>query len=162
SNGNYVVRSDNWDGNRGAVTWGSGTAGISGVVSVTNSLVGSNVNDKVGGNGVTTLSNGNYVVSSPFWNSDQGAATWGSGTAGVSCAVSAANSLVGSNANDLLSHEGVTTLSNGNYVVRSLDWNGNRGAATWGSGTAGISGPISSANSLVGSNANDFVANGGI
>src|SRR5262249_526900 len=68
SNGNYVVRSDNWDGNRGAVTWGSGTAGISGVVSVTNSLVGSNVNDKVGGNGVTTLSNGNYVVSSPFWN----------------------------------------------------------------------------------------------
>ena len=38
--------------------------------------------------GVTALSNGNYVVSSPNWTNgaaaNAGAVTWGSGTAGVS------------------------------------------------------------------------------
>ena len=57
----------------GAVTWGSGTAGVSGVVSAANSLVGSTANDQVGYGGVTALSNGNYVVRSPAW--DNGAAT---------------------------------------------------------------------------------------
>ena len=41
-----------WDNgaatNAGAVTWGSGTAGVSGVVSSANSLVGSTANDQVG------------------------------------------------------------------------------------------------------------------
>ena len=72
-----------------------------------NSLVGSTANDNVGSvdtgygpyGGVTALSNGNYVVSSPDWTNgaaaDAGAVTWGSGTAGVSGAVSATNSLVG-------------------------------------------------------------------
>ena len=58
----------------------------------------------VGSNGVTALSNGNYVVSSPDWTNgaaaDAGAVTWGSGTAGVSGPVSATNSLVGSTADD--------------------------------------------------------------
>ena len=52
---------------------------------------------------------------------------------------------------------GVTPLSNGNYVVESPYWNGNRGAATWGNGSTGISGTISAANSLVGSNPGDGV-----
>src|SRR5690606_39927937 len=77
SNGNYVVRSSSWDNgsatNAGAVTFGSGTSGVSGVVSASNSLVGSNANDNVGIGGVTALSNGNYVVSSYNW--DNGAAT---------------------------------------------------------------------------------------
>ena len=132
SNGNYVVSSPNWTNGAaaaaGAVTWGSGTAGVSGTVSATNSLVGSTANDQVGGNdgGVTALSNGNYVVSSPDWTNgaaaDAGAVTWGSGTAGVSGAVSATNSLVGSTANDQVGGGGVTALSNGNYVVSSPNW----------------------------------------
>ena len=48
-------------------------------------------------------------------------------------------------------------MSNGNYVVGSPDWNSNRGAATWGNGSTGISGTISAANSLVGSNPGDLV-----
>src|SRR5262249_6234924 len=84
SNGNYVVRSVLWNGNRGAVTWGSGTDGASGTVDASNSLVGSNTNDGVGGSssypseagGVTALGNGNYVVRSPSWNGNRGAATW--------------------------------------------------------------------------------------
>ncbi|MDD5175911.1 MAG: filamentous hemagglutinin N-terminal domain-containing protein [Sterolibacterium sp.] len=155
SNGNYVVGSYGWNSAMGAATWGSGTAGVSGVVSSANSLVGSTANDSVG-SAVTELSNGNYVVQSAGWNGNMGAATWGSGTAGVSGVVSSANSLVGSTANDSVG-EAVTALSNGNYVVESLSWNGNMGAVTWGSGTAGVSGVVSSANSLVGSTANDYV-----
>ena len=167
SNGNYVVSSPDWTNgaaaDAGAVTWGSGTAGVSGPVSAANSLVGSTANDQVGGlGGVTALSNGNYVVSSPNWTNgaaaNAGAVTWGSGTAGVSGPVSAANSLVGSTANDAVGSGGVTALSDGNYVVSSPNWtNGaaaDAGAVTWGSGTTGVSGIISTMNSAIGSVAN--------
>jgi autotransporter-associated beta strand protein len=150
SNGNYVVASPYWNGNRGAATWGSGTAGVTGTVSAANSLTGSNAGDRVG-TSVTALSNGNYVVASPTWSGSLGAATWGSGTAGVTGTISAANSLVGSSANDSVGNGGITALSNGNYVVASPGWRGQSGAATWGSGTAGVTGTISAANSLIGS-----------
>jgi hypothetical protein len=163
SSGNYLARSPSWSGNRGAVTWGSGTAGVSGTISAANSLVGSDPGDYVG-EYVTVLSNGNYLVGSPLWNGSRGAVTWGSGTAGVSGVVSAANSLVGSNSNDSVGamdtyygSYGITVLSSGNYLVRSPFWNGNRGAVTWGSGTAGVSGVVSAANSLVGGNPRDDV-----
>ena len=51
--------------NFGAVTWGNGMTGIKGVVSATNSLVGSKSDSFVGSGGVTILTTGNYVVSSP-------------------------------------------------------------------------------------------------
>jgi hypothetical protein len=41
SNGNYVVSSSGWNTNAGAVTWGNGTTGTTGVVSGANSLIGS-------------------------------------------------------------------------------------------------------------------------
>jgi hypothetical protein len=172
ANGNYVVRSPIWDNggaaDAGAVTWGSGTAGVSGPVSADNSLVGSTASDQVGYRGVTVLANGNFVVSSPIWDNagvvNAGAVTWGSGTTGVSGVVSAANSLVGSTADDLVGLYGVTALANGNYVVSSPNWdNGvvdNAGAVTWGSGTTGVKGAVSTANSLVGSQASDQVGNG--
>ncbi len=174
SNGNYVVNSSYWRNgtaaNAGAVTWGSGTSGVTGAVSAANSLVGTTANDYVGANGITALSNGNYVVSSVVWDNggavDAGAVTWGSGTAGVVGAVSAANSLVGTTANDSIGNSAITALSNGNYVVRSVVWdNGgasNAGAVTWGSGTTGVTGAVSAANSLVGTTANDYVGTGGI
>ncbi len=172
--GNYVVSSQLWDNgttaNVGAVTWGSSTAGVSGVVSSSNSLVGGTASDQVGFGGVTALSNGNYVVSSRFWDNgtatDVGAVTWGSGTAGIVGVVSGSNSLVGSKANDQVGGTGVFALPNGNYVVRSENWdNGtatDAGAVTWGSGTAGVSGVVSSSNSLVGSKANDQVGRTGV
>src|SRR5260370_14964605 len=62
-------------------------------------------------------------------------------------------SLTGSNAGDFF-NSSITALSNGNYVVRSPFWDGNRGAATWASGTSGQtldgSGTITPQNSLVG------------
>jgi hypothetical protein len=152
TNGNYVVDSRFWNAQRGAVTWESGTTGIRGIVSETNSLVGSNPGDYVGNN-IIALSNGNYVVTNPYWNSQRGAATWGNGSTGTSGTISEANSLIGSSPNDLVGNFfGITPLSNGNYVVVSPYWNGNRGAVTWGNGSTGISGTVSDSNSLVGSN----------
>jgi filamentous hemagglutinin family protein len=162
TNGNYVVRSSNWNGGMGAATFGSGSSGVSGAVSASNSLVGSTAGDSVGGDGITALANGNYVVRSSNWNGGMGAATFGSGNSGVSGAVSASNSLVGSTVNDSVGIDGITVLANGNYVVRSSYWNGQRGAATFGSGTSGVSGAVSAGNSLVGSTAYDRVGRGGI
>ena len=76
TNGNYVVLSPNWDGERGAVTWGSGEHEVSGMISAANSLVGSNPGDRVGtdftARPITPLSDGNYVVSSINWNNHAG------------------------------------------------------------------------------------------
>ncbi|MCE5265651.1 MAG: YDG domain-containing protein, partial [Deltaproteobacteria bacterium] len=173
SNGNYAVASPAWNGNRGAVTWGGGTTGVSGIVSADNSLVGSNPDDWVGGNntywnGIVALTNGNYVVSSPNWANGAatkaGAATWVDGTNGHTLdnvnTISAANSLVGSKTDDQVASK-MTALTNGNYVVVSPTWDNGAvdtaGAATWGDGTTGVAGTISAANSLVGTRANDQI-----
>ncbi|CAN5618444.1 hypothetical protein BH11PSE7_BH11PSE7_19070 [soil metagenome] len=167
ANGNYVVASTSWNGNRGAATWGSGTSGVSGEVSATNSLVGAASGDNVtfansGTPAITALPGGNYVVQSTNWNGSAGAVTWGDGTRGTVGAVSAVNSLVGSVANDQVGLGGVKTLAiNGNYVVSSPYWNGNAGAVTWVSGASGISGTVSASNSLVGSGSDNVsLANG--
>ncbi len=174
SNGNYVVRSSDWDNgatiDAGAATFGSGTSGISGVVSPSNSLVGTTANDRVASGGVTVLSNANYVVITSAWDNAEienaGAVTFGSGTSGISGMVSPSNSLVGTTANDRVGSSLITPLGNGNYVVLSSEWNNGAtvaaGAATFGSGTSGISGAVSPSNSLVGTSANDFVGNGGV
>jgi hypothetical protein len=144
--------------------------GVSGEISASNSLVGSTVDDEIGlidvphpqiPYGVTALSNGNYVVASSYWNNNTGAATWGNGTTGVTGVVSASNSLVGSQAGGYGSYWHVTALSDGNYVVGS-DWQNMKGAATWGNGTTGVNGMVSTNTSLVGSTAYDFVSRGGI
>jgi uncharacterized repeat protein (TIGR01451 family) len=169
SNGNYVVRSAFWNSAGGAVTWGNGTTGITGVVSVANSLVGSQANDQVGNASITTLSNGNFVVNSSSWANGAaagaGAVTWGNGTTGITGVVSVTNSLAGSHANDQVGNSGTTALSNGNYVTNSSRWANDgaaeAGAVTWGDGTTGITGVVSISNSLVGSHTNDWAGDGG-
>ncbi len=159
-NSNYVVASPDWNNGEGAATWGNGSTGTIGTVSATNSLVGSHplntgtlLDDSVSSGGITALTNGNYVVDSSGWNSDTGAVTWGNGTTGTFGTVSAANSLVGTYFADSVGSQGVTALSNGNYVVDSPQWGFQAGAVTWGDGTAGVDGLVSSANSFVGSTA---------
>ncbi|MGV8842164.1 MAG: filamentous hemagglutinin N-terminal domain-containing protein [Pseudomonas sp.] len=175
TNGNYVVRSASWNNGgatyAGAVTWGSGSSGISGLVTSSNSLVGSTTNDYVGSDGVTALNNGNYVVKSSNWDNGSianvGAVSWGNGSSGISGVVTSSNSLVGSTAYDQVGIRGVTELNNGNYVVSSSNWNngGNKayaGAVTWGNGADGTSGAVTSLNSLVGSTASDQVGSSGV
>jgi hypothetical protein len=168
SNGNYLVLSPLWNDSRGAVTFGSGTSGVSGEVSAANSLVGSTANDQVGSGDVAMLTNGNYVVSSPLWDNgavtDVGAVTFGDGTNGMTGPVSLTNSLIGSSAGDQVGRFGARALTNGNYVVDSPYWSNGAatkaGAVTLGDGTTGMIGIVSAANSLVGSAANDQVGGG--
>jgi hypothetical protein len=172
ADGDYVIISSGMDGavatDIGAVTYGSGTAGVSGVQSAANSLVGSQTGDQVGSGTITELTNGNFVVSSPNWDSggvvDVGAATWVSGTTGLVGQVSAVNSLVGSTDSDRVTEPKVVALTNGNYVVTSARWaNGavlDAGAATWGNGTTGVVGAVSTSNSLHGTAAQDRVGGG--
>lgn len=173
SNGNYVIRTQQWDRgsvvNVGAVTWGSGTTGVSGVVSEANSLIGSASNDRVGSGRITVLSGGGYVVQSPSWDNgpvnSAGAVTWGNGTTGISGVVGPANSLVGSKSNDFGGQTQVHALAgNGNFVVASPVWdNGSTvdvGAVTWGNGATGISGTVSASNSLIGNADGDQVGTG--
>ena len=159
----------------GAVTWCSGTAGRTGVVSAANSLVGAQANDQIG-IGVDYFgklwvqNNGNYVVSSPSWTANAGAVTWCSGTAGCTGVVSAANSLVGTQPENYVGGgqitEGVLMLPNGDCVVSSPNWStgsaANAGAVTWCGGTTGCTGAVSAANSLVGGAAGDQVGYNGI
>jgi filamentous hemagglutinin family protein len=167
ANGNYLVRNPQFFystiDNAGAVTWGNGTTGSTGTVGLANSFVGSQSDNRVG-EFVTALSNGHYVVATPGWTNgaatSAGAVTWLDGTAARTGSVSAANSLVGTTANDRVG-EFVTALSNGSYVVHGPSWtNGgatSAGAATWVNGTTGLVGAVSVANSLVGTTANDRV-----
>ena len=170
--GNFVVRSPNWDNgatsNVGAVTWVSGTAGLNGNVSATNSLVGSTASDQVGSVEVFVLANNNYLVRTPNYDNgaatNVGAVTFGLGNSGVTGAVTATNSLVGSTSGDGIGSSNTLFSPDGDYLVLSPNWDNGAvadvGAATFGSGTTGISGVVSTTNSLVGSTSGDKVGLG--
>ena len=187
-NGNYIVNTPAWDNglaaDAGAVTWCGVDAGCSGVITTTNSLVGSTFKDRVGSSGVIGLMNGNYLVATVTWDNrltaipgqmvkvgdkvigvldagamDAGAVTWCNGDTGCKGAVSDANSLVGEQYGDQVGNAGLVLLGNGSYLVRSPLWDNARlkdtGAVTWCSGEAGCAGKVSSTNSLVGSSVYD-------
>lgn len=171
-NGNYVVDSQGWHNRAGAVTFGDGNSGVQGIVSAANSLIGNSVNqlgngDSVGKGGLTVLPNSDYLVGSPDWTNGTilyaGAITYCSGTTGTNGQVSAANSLVGDHYGDAIGREGsIQTLSNGNYVIASPDWNQGAGAVTFGPVGASLAGPITASNSLVGGQPHGGVGAGGV
>ncbi|MCO6511999.1 MAG: VCBS repeat-containing protein [Aridibacter famidurans] len=171
-NGNFVVLADSWDNGGeqdvGAVIFCSGITGCTGNVTQANALIGTTADDRVGRE-IFVLSDGDFVISSRFWDAkggaNAGAVTHCSGTAGCPLgAVSSANSLVGSSANDEIGRSGITPLGNGNYVVASNLWNGaatDTGAATFCLGDGSCIGEVSAANSLVGTATSDQVGNAG-
>ncbi len=168
SNGNYLVNSPYWAGTRGALSFCLGSSGCRGPVSAANSLVGTQPNEFIGGGGTdigaVPLPNGNYLAPNPYWANgaaaNAGAVTFCNGTSGCVGTISASNSLVGSQAEDQVGWV-VTILTTGNYVVSSRGWDNGAaseaGAVTWCSGSTGCSGPVSAANSLVGSKTGDAV-----
>lgn len=166
ANGNYVVATPSADigvTDAGAVTWGSGVTGVSGVIGPTRSLVGSQSNDQVGVFSTLRLANGNYVVLSPYWSRGAvtrvGAATFGDGRVGIVGAVTPGNSLVGRSEGDQLAVSTDLVLPNGGYVLASEAWDSDTvadaGAVTW-CGPAGCSGEVDEAQTLYGETSGDL------
>ena len=94
TNGNYLVRTPSWDcslttgcpdgakADVGAMTWGSGTTGVNGPVTASNSLIGGLLNDQIGNGTPVALTNGNVVFRSSIWGAfDPGLVIEISGTA---------------------------------------------------------------------------------
>ncbi|MBK7957830.1 MAG: hypothetical protein IPK03_06705 [Bacteroidetes bacterium] len=174
SNGNYVIFSPKWDNvtvtDAGAVTWGNGSTGITGIINIGNSLIGTKAGDNVGnGNNLLITSNDNYVISSPNWDNgtiiNAGAVTLGSGSIGISGTINSSNSLIGTKAFDNIGTK-TTSLGNGNYLVSSPDWDNGLtndvGAVTFGNGAIGVTGNINISNSLIGTSTSDKIGNGSI
>ncbi len=161
-NGDYVVPSWYWDNgsavDAGAVTWGNGASGTAGVISASNSLVGSSASDLIGYGGLAVLGDGNYVVRSFLWDngsaSNAGAVTWGSGTAGVAGPVSAANSIVGTTADDRVGEGPDLSVSDGAYVFSTPKWDhvdlSNAGAVSLISSDGGLAGELPADGGIVG------------
>lgn len=169
TNGNYVVSVPLWDRpdalDAGAVAWCDGGLGCRGVITDTNSLVGSAALDRVSSlpyyssqgypvPGVSALANGNYVVTSLNWNGGLAAITWCDGQTGCIGPVTRANSLTGGNRNDGTGQGGIVPLADGSYVIHSPRWrigpSYGAGAITWCSGASGCQGTITPDNSVVG------------
>ncbi|MFO0936976.1 MAG: FG-GAP-like repeat-containing protein [Gemmataceae bacterium] len=173
--GNYIVHAAFWDRgaatDAGALAFCSGQFGTTGPISTANSLIGSHPND-FSASKITLLDNGNYVIANPFFDRsfavpDVGAVTFGDGQNGTVGEISEANSLLGTNDSDRVGINGVMALAGGvGYVVCTSTWQSSPGitvgAATWGSGTTGIQGTISNANSIVGTQAGDSVGQDGV
>ena len=117
---------------------------------------------------VVALPNGNIVVCDPDYTApgpiaDVGAVYLYNGGTGALISTltgNTANDHIGlNNSNDFSSS--IVVLANGNFVVVSPAWTNGAaqaaGAVTWCSGSAGCSGTVSPANSLVGSTASDLI-----
>jgi Repeat of unknown function (DUF5650)/FG-GAP-like repeat len=163
--GNCLISSTNWNGGRGAVRFIFNCNNTVGTLSEANSLVGSIANQNVGS--ILELPNGNLIISNPAWNNYRGSITFVNQFTGLPVGfISEANSLVGTTANDLIGvvsggNDGITILPNSNIIIRSPKWdNGSildAGALTLISGSTATPGFVSSANSLIGNSANDFI-----
>jgi hypothetical protein len=177
SNGNYVIRSKNFNVGRGAVTWCNGTSGLTGVVDFSNSLVGDNTGQSVadGNNQIIALTNGNYIIGMKNFqvgaNMGAGAIIWGRGTTAGSRTTGptlAANKITGVTQFDQVPGL-LQALPNGHCVAVTPNFNSggvsSAGAVTWLDGASGrdVTGgfnPVSATNSLVGGSMNDQVGSG--
>jgi hypothetical protein len=169
--GRYVIVSPDWQNAAGvavgAVTWVDSALTRTGTVTAANSLIGSTAGDLRDAR-VTALRSRHFVITARYWDggrtmADVGAVVWANGGTGITGTIGIGNALIGNGASDRLGDEylGVIALNDGNYVVPSPSADvgavENAGAATWGSGTAGVVGRITAANSLVGSSSGDSV-----
>ena len=157
TSGKLAIRSPNWNGASGAITWADGTSGITGTISTANSLTGDTAGDQVGNGFLSSLGSNKYYFRSANWHGGKGAVTWFDASAPTTGTVSAANSLVGSSATDQVGSGGIVNLFNGKVMVFSPDWNSSSGAVTWLDQAAGTFGTVDATNSLVGSTPGDQV-----
>lgn len=147
----------------GAVTWMDGDVGLSGTISPSNSLFGT---DKFNGVGrtVAILTSGHAVVGVPNWSGPDsvlplGAATWIDGDRGATGFIEAENSLTG--VGETLFGGRITPLLNGDYLVHGegqLAPNGPEGFVTYAIGDGSTTGHPTTTNSLYGLRGNVRIA----
>lgn len=172
---NFVVCSPRWRDiaigtDVGAATWVDGDVGLEGEVSSSNSLTGSSSQSSVCQYGVTTLTNGHYVVPSPQWVDGAlqgvGPVSWCDGNKGCRGLMSATVALTGSRPGDYVGHAfgngSVFPFPNGDYAVISSSWSSAEmeriGAVTVCGGQGQCNGVrVSALNSIVGARPDDFV-----
>ena len=118
-NNNYVIAS--FDDDEGGVVDAGSVRLINGStgVQIGAALVGDVADDQLGNNGITALSNNNYVIASPSDDEggivDSGSVRLVDGTTGTQIGAA----LIGDTASDQLGDGGVTALSNNNYIIVS-------------------------------------------
>jgi Repeat of unknown function (DUF5650) len=164
-NGNFVVTDPYYDAPGPVTDVGRVYLYDGNTLALINSMTGTAANDGVGSNGtghpVTVLPNGDYIVCSSGWNGQRGAVTRCSPTTGCPSAINSSNSLVGSVAGDFVGQDGIVVLPNGNFVVRSSQWNNGAttqaGALTWFAAAATPTGAVTTANSRYGGHSGDQV-----
>ncbi len=167
-NGNFLVADPEYDKDSlvdvGAVYLYDGRT-----QALISALTGATAGDQVGLGGYVVLKDGSYLIISPYWSlpgaARVGALTHCSATQGCT-SVSAANSLIGSTANDQVGYEDVIALDDGGYIAISPNWDNqgmvNAGAVTWCLSVEACNGPVSTSNSLVGMYPNDRVGSHGV
>src|SRR4051812_29331826 len=117
------------------------------------------------GNRVTVLPNGNFVVVDPGFDAPGPVADVGAAYLYDGNTRALISTLTGGTMSDQVGNLGIVVLTNGNYLIRSQNWNNpvgpaaNAGAVTWCSATTGCNGVVSASNSLVGSTASDSLGN---
>ncbi|MBL9115600.1 MAG: hypothetical protein JNJ83_11390 [Verrucomicrobiaceae bacterium] len=169
-NGNFVVWAPFWDNgstsNAGAVIWCSGYGPTAGVISNSNSLVGSSAGD---GDGliVHALQNGHFVSTARLWDdsisgkTDVGAVVWGNGNGSTSGDISPSNATYGTSDGDSLQYAGA--LGDGRYAISSSTWDEPGGVADAGimkllPDNAPSTGPLTTAGAMLGGSPGDLVA----
>ena len=157
-----VVQSEDWDNagvvDAGAITTFLASTPATGVISASNSLVGTNTGDAVGSGFQTVLSNGNRLFIHSGWNSGRGAVTFWNGANNLVGNLGPANSLVGAAAGDAVGQQGVNEIFGANaYMVRTPGFNNGAGAVSFGRNGTGIKGVLGANNSLIGANSGDLV-----
>jgi len=167
----YLVKSSYWNSKKGAVTFcadGNDTNCL-GVVSSSNSLVGSTADDYIGLN-VTLIPSGGYVVSSSWWDNGSNAgagAIFPCSASGCKGVASTSNGLYGEAAGAQVGTS-ITPLIGGGFVVGSYPWSGTGadfGAATFCASvtySACIGKAVSKTNSLSADIANSIVSSSGV
>ena len=161
TNGNFVVAAPNADVNAvataGSVMLINGTTGAQ----IGSTIAGDNVNDRLGSDGVAALANGNYVIASAGDDvngiTNAGSVMLVDGATGIPIGTP----IAGDENDDQLGSEGVTALTNGNYVIASRldDVAGifDAGSAKLVNGTTGIQ-----VSSIDGDNDFDFLGSRGV
>ena len=156
-----LVESSLWDNgaatDAGAITAFLASSPISGFVSATNSLVGSNTNDRVGGGFVEFFNNGNRAFVTTSWNQNRGAFTFWNPANALVGTIDSTNSLIGATAGDQIGSFGAREIGTDRFFLQNPGWNNDMGALTFGSTVTGITGEVSAANSFVGSVSGDRI-----